>query len=95
VIVFEVKNVKMLPVRYVDQMAGYLTAGLGRLGFIVTRTPAGRPMLRRAVQVFKDSRRVVLFLCDDDLEEMLKLKERGDEATKLIMQRYDDFIDLT
>jgi DNA-binding NarL/FixJ family response regulator len=94
-IVFEVKNVKRLDVRYVDQVAGYLTPGLGRLGFLVSRSPAGAPMVQRAVEVFQTDRKVVLFLCDHDLEDMLKLKERGDDATELIRQRYDDFTALT
>lgn len=94
-IVFEVKNAKRLYVRYVDQAASYLTPGLGHLGFLVSRSPVGLPMVQRAVEVFQTDRKVILFLCDDDLEEMLKLKERGDDPTELIRQRYDDFIALT
>jgi DNA-binding NarL/FixJ family response regulator len=94
-IVFEAKNVKQLRVCHIQQVAGDLTSGLGRLGFIVSRTPAGDPVLQRAVDVFKEDAKAVLFLCDDDLEDMLKLKERGDEPTELIRQRYDEFIALT
>lgn len=94
-IVFEAKNVKELRVCHIQQVSGDLTSGLGRLGFIVSRMPAVDPVLRRAVDVFKEDEKVILFLCDDDLEEMLKLKERGDEPTELIRQRYDDFIALT
>jgi CheY-like chemotaxis protein len=91
-IVFEVKNVKELRVRHIQQVAGDLTPGLGRLGFLVSRILAGEPMFRRAVDVFRDEKKVILFLSDNDLEEMLQLKERGGEATELIRQRYDDFI---
>jgi DNA-binding NarL/FixJ family response regulator len=94
-IVFEIKNVKRLDVRYVDQVAGYLTPGLGRLGFLVSRTPAGESIAQRAVDVFQAERKVILFLCDDDLEEMVDLKEEGDDPTELIKQRYDAFIALT
>lgn len=94
-IVFEVKNVKRLDVRYVDQVASYLTPGLGHLGFLVSRSPAGESMVHRAVDVFQAERKVVLFLCDDDLEQMLDLKEAGDDPTELIKQRYDAFITLT
>jgi DNA-binding NarL/FixJ family response regulator len=95
-IVFEVKNVKRLYVRYVDQVAAYLTSGLGHLGFLVSRRPAGKPVIQRAVDVFKEpGGRVVLCLCDNDLEEMLNFKEKGHEPTELIRQRYDDFIVLT
>jgi hypothetical protein len=94
-IVFEVKNVKRLDVRYVDQVAAYLTPRPDRLGFLVSRTLAKESMIQHAVEVFKTERKVILFLCDNDLEEMLKLKERGDEPTELVMQRYDNFIALT
>ncbi|MFB0538104.1 MAG: response regulator transcription factor [Anaerolineae bacterium] len=94
-IVFEVKNVTRLDVRYVDQVASYLTPGLGRLGFLVSRIPAGESMLQRAVEVFQAERKVILFLDDDDLEKMLNLKEVGDDPTELIKQRYDAFIALT
>jgi hypothetical protein len=52
-------------------------------------------MFQRAVNVFHTERKVILFLCDDDLEEMLRLKETEDEPTELLRQRYDDFITLT
>jgi CheY-like chemotaxis protein len=94
-IVFEVKNVKRLYVRYVDQVASYLTPGLGRLGFLVSHTPAGESMVKRAVEVFQAERKVILFLCDDDLEQMLNVKEVGDDPTGLIKKRYDAFIALT
>jgi hypothetical protein len=94
-IVFEVKNVEKLRVIHVDQVAGYLTPGVGRLGFLVSHTRAEAPMLRRAVHVYHADGRVILFLCDDDLEEMLKLKGRGEDPTELIEQRYNDFITLT
>lgn len=94
-VVFEVKNVKRLCVRHVDQVAGYLTPGPGRLGFLVSRIPAGKSMIQCTVNVFKTEGKVILFLCDDDLDEMLKLKERRGEPTELIRQRYDDFIALT
>lgn len=94
-IVFETKNTKRLDVRYIDQMAGYLTPGVGRLGFLVGRIPAEEPLIQHTLNEFKNNRRVILFLCDDDLDEMLALKERKGEPTDLIRKRYDDFMVLT
>jgi len=94
-IVFEVKNVKRSDVRYVDQVASYLMPSLGCLGFLVSRIPAGESMIQRAVDVFQAERKVILFLCDDDLERMLNLKEAGDDPTGIIKERYDAFIVLT
>jgi hypothetical protein len=93
-IVFEVKNVRRLEMRDVGQLASYLTPGLGHLGFLISRGPAGEAVLRYAVNVFRAAREVILFLCDNDLEEMLKLKEKGGEPTELIRKRYDDFVTL-
>jgi hypothetical protein len=94
-IVFEVKNVQTLYVRYVDQVASYLTPTLGLLGFLISRVPVGESMLRRAVEVFQAEKKVILFLYDDDLEQMLNLKEARDNPTELIEQRYNAFIALT
>ena len=80
---------------YVDQVASYLTAGIGRLGFIVGRAAPGKPASRRALDVFQETRKVILFLCHDDLGRMLDLKEQGDDPTELIKQLYDAFITLT
>jgi DNA-binding NarL/FixJ family response regulator len=92
-VVFEVKNVAKLRVRYIDQVAvGYLKPGVGHLGFLVSRAPVAKSMLRHAVNLFKNERKAIIFMCDDDLEEMLKLKETGREPTGLIRKRYDDFI---
>lgn len=94
-IVFEIKNVKRLRVQHVDQVAGYLTPGLGRLGFLVSRTMAEDPIVQRAVDVFQAESKVVLCLCDRDLRQMLNLKEVGDDPTELIRRYYDVFIALT
>jgi hypothetical protein len=52
-------------------------------------------VLQRAVEIFQTERKVILFLCDDDLKRLLNLKEAGDDPTELIKQRYDAFIALT
>ena len=80
--------------RYVDQVAGYLKPGLGRLGFLVSRALPGMSILQRAVEELQTKEKVILFLCDDDLEVMLKLKETEGEPTVLIRERYDDFVTL-
>jgi hypothetical protein len=49
-------------------------------------------MLQYARNVFQREEKVVLFLCDDDLEQMLNLKEAGDDATELVRQHYDALI---
>lgn len=94
-VIFEIKNTKRLDARYVDQMASYLTPGVGRLGFLVGRIPADESLIQHALNEFKNNRRVILSLCDDDLEALLVLKETKGEATGLIRKRYDDFMVLT
>jgi hypothetical protein len=92
-IVFELKNVKKLRPEHIRQTAAYLTAGLGRLGFVVSRTPASARMIEHAVDVFRtENQKVVLFLCDDHLEQMLNKKAAGRDPTEVIEKVYDDFI---
>lgn len=94
-IVFELKNVKKLRVSYIDQLAGYLTPGLGRLGFIVGRNQAEEHVIQRAIDVFHADSKVIIFLCDEDLECMLSTKEEGGDPTKRIREKYDEFITWT
>lgn len=93
-VVFETKNVKALKVHYVDQVAGYLTPWVGRLGFLVSNISADLRMVHRAIEIYKASSRVILFLCNHDLQELIALKSRGEEPTKYIQNYYDNFMAL-
>ena len=68
---FEVKNVQKLKIEYINQIANYLGARLGSLGFIVTRNSPPENIICKTYVVYNDSagqpRKLILILSDEDL----------------------------
>ena len=92
-LMFEAKNAKGLEASHLNQTATYLGDRLGRLGFIVTRNPASEAAQMKAFSIFNDSnpRKIVLFLSDDDLVEMLDMKCQGKNPMRFIQKTYRKF----
>jgi hypothetical protein len=92
-LMFETKNTQALDSAALNQTATYMGDRLGRLAFIVTRHPASEANARKAFSVFNDSnpRKIVLFISDSDLEQMLRIKSRGQNPTSYIQQMYRKF----
>ena len=93
-VMFEVKNTEDLDVTAVNQTATYLGDRLGRLGVIVTRKQASQSVLRKTFSVWNDSsssRKVILVLCDANLEELLDLYCRNGSPTKWMQKHYREF----
>jgi hypothetical protein len=64
-----------------------------RLGFIVTRFAPEEAALRKAFSVYNDSspRKIILFLSDQDLCELLTLKGAGKDPTRQVQKIYRKF----
>jgi DNA-binding NarL/FixJ family response regulator len=90
-IVFEVKNVSKIDENHFRQIAAYLTPAIGRLGFLVSRKPITKTNMAHAISIFHNDNKVILSICDNDLENMLQLKENGQDPTQLIKQYFDKF----
>lgn len=80
-VLFEIKNVQRIELDHVNQMAAYLGARLGMLGFIVTRHAAGRNVILKTYSIYNDTpslpRKTVLIVTDDDLVRMIRLKQES------------------
>jgi GTPase SAR1 family protein len=87
-IVFECKNTESLKLGYVDQLVGYLGQPLGNFGVIVSRVPPGENLKLRAITAFNRNEKVVLFLSDEDLNEMAQLHAQGRDPTTVIERKY-------
>jgi hypothetical protein len=87
-IVFECKNTEDVKLDDVNQLAEYLGRPLGNFGMIVSRLPPGKNLQRKAITAFNRNEKVVLFLSDEDLTEMARLHERGDDPTAVIEHKY-------
>jgi hypothetical protein len=92
-VMFETKNTQSIGPAALNQTATYLGDRLGRLGFVVTRFPPEESALRKAFSIYNDSnpRKIILFLSDQDLIELLALKSSGKDTTHQVQKIYRKF----
>lgn len=88
VLIFECKNVADLEVGHVNQLATYLGDPTGHFACLVTRNPATNAIGRKVRAVYNKQfpRRLILVISDVDVEAMLKAREAGQSAIR-VMQR--------
>jgi hypothetical protein len=75
----------------VDQTRNYLTGTLGRLGIVCSRTPPSHQARLRRNHVYTQERKVILFLTDENLREMLRMKESGTDPAHFLMDLVEAF----
>ena len=92
-ILVEFKNYDTLDVgkAEVDQTRNYLTRTIGRFGIICCRRPPDGQALLRRNQVFTQDQKVIVFLDEAKLRELVHMKERGDDPSLLIMEQVEMF----
>jgi hypothetical protein len=92
-LMFEAKNKDKLSNSDIAQVATYLGDRLGRLGFMLVRSAPGVNQTRKAFSVYNDShpRKIILFLSDDDLHEMLDMTCKGKNAMRHVQSVYRHF----
>ena len=75
----------------VNQTRNYLTRPMGRLALIVsTKEPNEAAYIKRNT-VYTEDEKVILFINIEHLNEMLYMKERGEEPADLIMDLVERF----
>lgn len=75
----------------VDQTRNYLTTTIGKFGMIISRNvPSPQALLRRN-QVYTQEQKVLVFLTDEDLKELIRIKDRGDDPAVFIMELVELF----
>lgn len=75
----------------VDQTRNYLTKPYGKLGLICCRNEPSKEALLRRNQVYTQEEKVILFVTEEDLCEMLRMKERGEDPARLIVEMIELF----
>jgi hypothetical protein len=92
-IMFEVKNTNELEMAALNQSATYLGDRVGRLGYIVTRKPAGDNILRKQMAIFNDSnpRKVLLILSDSDLRDLINIRVQDLSPITWAQKHYRNF----
>jgi hypothetical protein len=75
----------------VDQTRNYLTNTIGRFAVLCCRTVPSHQALLRRNQVFTQDKKVILFVTDEDLREMLRMKESGTDPALFLMDLVEFF----
>ena len=75
----------------VDQTRNYLTGTIGRLGVVCSRTSPSQQALLRRNQVYTQEKKVILFITDENLREMLRMKESGTDPALFLMDLVEAF----
>jgi hypothetical protein len=93
-IVVEFKNLRRAPGRQdVRQLGDYLFVDAKRpFGILCSRKGPGDAARSARKKLWKEDRKLVIFLCDNDILEMLKLKALGQDPSKLIMLCIESFL---
>jgi hypothetical protein len=94
-VMFEAKNVADLEIDHINQVAAYLGARLGMLGFIITRTKPSENIIRKLFAVFNDTpsmpRKVIIVLCDEDLTTLVRHRQEGKNPARVVQGLYREF----
>jgi hypothetical protein len=64
---------------------------MGRLAIICSNKAPNKQAHRKRNTIFAEEKKVILFLSKDKLEEMLYIKERGDDPGDLILDEIEWF----
>lgn len=93
ILLFEAKNTKQVTNIHLNQTGTYLGDRIGRVGFIVTRSPLKEAQKRKAFSIYNDSspRKIILALSDKDLENMLDMKCKGEDPMRYVQKLYRSF----
>ena len=92
-VLFEFKNYDITDIgkKEVDQTRNYMTDPMGRLAIMVcNKLPNEAAHIRRNT-VFSSEKKIILFVTKDHLEEMLFIKERGEDPADLIVDLVEWF----
>lgn len=77
----------------VHQVSRYLKSGtLGKIAMICSRGDASPEALKARTEIFRDSKHIVLFLSDFDLEQMIDLKRIGALPETYLQRKLEDFL---
>ena len=88
----EMKNVRAVERKHINQLNRYLTNGFGAFGVLVTRNPFTRAMFRNTIALWSGQRRCIIGLTDADLELMVEVfdsKQR--QPIEVLKKKYIEF----
>jgi len=92
-ILFEFKNYDTCEIGKdeVNQTRNYLTRPMGKLAILCTNKKPNEQAHIKRNTIFSEEEKVILFLTKDKLEEMLYIKDRGEDPADLILDEIELF----
>ncbi len=89
----EFKNYDKIEVskKDVDQTRSYLRRNMGRLAILCTRTRPDSSAYKWRNTLYGEERKVILFMMQNHLKEMSRIKERGEDPADLIIDLIEEF----
>jgi hypothetical protein len=93
-IMLETKNVDQVDFSHINQVATYLGDRMGYIGFIVTRKQGEINQSRKIYSIYNDShpRKIILVISDQDIFQMLDMKNRGENPMRHLQKMYRIFL---
>ena len=92
-VLFEFKNYKETEIgkEETNQTRNYLTRPMGKLAILCCNKIPNDAAHKKRNSVFSEEGKVILFVTVDDLEEMLFIKDRGDDPSDFVMDLVERF----
>lgn len=92
-ILFEYKNYDVTEIGHeeVNQTRNYLTNPMGRFGIMICSKTPNKSAHRQRNTVYTNDKKVIIFINKEHLKEMLAMKERGENASDLIIDLVEEF----
>jgi hypothetical protein len=75
----------------VNQTRNYLSEPMGKLALMVSNKKPGDGAYVKRNSIWSEDRKVILFVSVDNLQEMLFMKERGEDPGDLVVDLLEDF----
>ena len=92
-LVFELKNVKELNTKHIDQLNRYLNNEFGSFGIIFTRNATPKNVFKNTIDLWSGQRKCILLLDDTDLKLMCQVYEdKQRKPIDVINKKYREFI---
>jgi hypothetical protein len=91
-IVMEMKNVKQIDGKHINQVNRYMTEQFGRFGVLLTRRPLPARMFKNTIDLWSAQRRCILALTDQELELIVNLFEsKQRDPIDVLQKKYVEF----
>ena len=91
-IVFEIKNVKKLENKHINQLNRYMTNQFGNFGIIITRNIIPKKVFKNTVDLWSGQRKCIIIINDKDLQMMVSVFEsRQRKPMEVVKKKYIEF----